>query len=148
MDAARAFIDEWSMPVTESGCWIWMGTLHAAGYGDIRHKPQFDTSRAHRLSWMAHRGPIPDGMQVCHHCDVRACVNPDHLFLGDHLDNARDRDRKGRRARTGKLTDDQVLEVRSSEASPDELAKRFGVRPWTVILARAGVTYTHLPKLK
>jgi hypothetical protein len=146
MKAAIDFIDQYSMPVTESGCWIWLGTMHAAGYGDIRHKREFGMTRAHRLSWAAYRGAIPEGMQVCHHCDMRACVNPDHLFLGDHQDNADDRDRKGRNYRGGKLSAEQVAEIRSSEISDKALARKFLVSPWTIKLARAGVTYAHLPK--
>lgn len=76
-------------------CWIWMGYIGAAGYGTIVIAGR--SVRAHRLSHEVFKGPIASGMSVCHSCDVRACVNPDHLWLGTATDNMRDRDAKGRR---------------------------------------------------
>ncbi len=86
--------------VTESGCWIWTGALTDSGYGilSLRVKGRKGPvpTRAHRLSYVEHFGPIADDDCVLHRCDVRPCVNPDHLFLGDRLDNARDMINKGR----------------------------------------------------
>src|SRR4051812_16104774 len=84
----RETIETYSMPVTECGCWIWLGA--GVRYGLAKGH------RAHRLSWKAFRGPIQDGLHVLHKCDTPLCVNPDHLFLGTPLTNAADREAKGR----------------------------------------------------
>lgn len=78
----------------QQGCWLWKGTTIGHGYGSLANKGR--PVYAHRLSWEIHYGPIPPGIFVCHHCDVRNCVRPDHLFLGTHLDNVRDMLSKGR----------------------------------------------------
>ena len=82
---------------TADQCWEWSGSRFRTGYG--RLKIDGKTTSAHRLSWMLHNGPIPDGTCVCHRCDNPPCVNPEHLFLGTKADNNLDRDAKGRTAR-------------------------------------------------
>lgn len=71
-----------------SPCALWGGTISLDGYGRI-----FDDGRvrqAHRTLWERANGAIPRGLCICHRCDVKACVNLDHLFLGTHTDNMRD----------------------------------------------------------
>jgi hypothetical protein len=81
-------------------CWIWTADTARTGYGRMyvtsnpRHGRKMEL--AHRLAWKLLRGSIPSGMLVLHHCDVRACVNPDHLFIGTQLDNIYDMFAKGR----------------------------------------------------
>jgi hypothetical protein len=81
---------------TPDGCWLWTGRINGGGYGEITQKTVPGIKLTHRLSWVLAHGPIPKGLLVCHHCDVRACVRPDHLFLGSHHDNLMDASRKGR----------------------------------------------------
>lgn len=77
-------------PEPNTGCWLWGGNLHRQGYGRIFGY------YAHRLSYHIHNGEIPHGMHVLHRCDNPCCVNPDHLWLGTHADNMRDKFLKGR----------------------------------------------------
>lgn len=80
-------------PPNEKGCRLWTSAIGRYGYGAISGAPE---SRAHRLAWRLTHGPIPPGMWVLHHCDVRACCNVDHLFLGTAADNTADMIAKGR----------------------------------------------------
>ena len=83
----------WARVSKGDSCWEWTGA-RAPAYGNLPVRGK--TVSAHRFSYELHFGPIPEGMCVCHSCDNPPCVRPDHLFLGTHLDNARDRDAKGR----------------------------------------------------
>lgn len=126
-------------------CWEWTASKHQFGYGVIglpqeaalQPRPR-RTLRATRVSWELANGPIPDGMYVCHKCDNRGCVNPNHLFLGLPRENTRDMVSKGRgthgeRSKHAKLTWPAVREIRrayaSGEANSTQLAARYSVSP-------------------
>jgi hypothetical protein len=124
---------------SDGECWEWTGTITPRGYGYLRIGGSGNPRHAHRISWVIHNGVIPNGMFICHHCDNRLCVNPDHLFLGTPLDNTQDMIKKGRRNLEGhpkKLTPDLVREIRSLYAGGDhsyrDLARRFDVNFVTI----------------
>jgi hypothetical protein len=139
-------IQERSMPVTECGCWIWMKSVGGPmGYGMAgRH------GRAHRLSWIVHRGPIPEGLNVLHKCDTPSCVNPEHLFLGTHADNMRDSsekgrqyDRRGEKNPKARITPDQVRMIRECPLSLRKTAAKLGIPFGTVADVRKGRTWSN-----
>lgn len=84
----------WSKLNTAGSCWEWTGCRNGDGYGEILRdrRPQ----KAHRIAWELTHGPIPGGSHVLHRCDNPPCCNQEHLWLGTPLDNARDKERKGR----------------------------------------------------
>ena len=77
--------------IDANGCWRWVGKIMHKGYGYFR---SFD-QRAHRMYYEKLVGKIPAGAQCLHTCDVKACVNPDHLYIGSHTDNMRDASKRG-----------------------------------------------------
>lgn len=97
----------WSHVYKTDSCWLWTGTLRL-GYGRIRHNNR--SISAHRASWEFVNGPIPEGLEILHACDVRECVNPGHLSVGTRSDNMQDMVSKGRAS--SHLTWEQVREIR------------------------------------
>lgn len=113
------------------GCWLWTGAKSTGGYGrfQIGTHQASKLAQAHRLSYEFFVGPVPEGKDVCHTCDVRICVNPAHLFIGTRAENLQDASRKGRLAR--KLTPADARQIRDiykrGGASMRKLAGIFGV---------------------
>lgn len=135
----------WRLTKTGPGCWIWQGNRNQLGYGQFRVGRKGPVMTAHRVAWEIHNGPIPDGLIVMHQCDNPPCVNPDHLRVGTHKDNAQDCVAKGRRAKTHKphsrvlkLTDDQVRAIRADKRPAHKLAFENNVSEATVYAIRAG----------
>jgi hypothetical protein len=125
-----------------TGCWLWTHSFSEDGYGKMPRKVEGERA-AHRISWRLARGAIPEGLHVLHKCDNRACVNPDHLYLGTNTENIGDMIRR-KRHRTvlspeetlrgevnpmAKLTDAQVVEIRALAGvmRQRDIATKFGI---------------------
>lgn len=142
-----------SPPGGPDACWPFAGADDARGYGVIGVGRK--AVKAHRVAWEHHYGPIPNGLYVCHRCDNRACWNPAHLFLGTARDNFTDMVAKGRhrpgageRHHLAKLTEDDVIAVRSlyrgSNISYLDLGRMFGVADRTIGQCILRKTWKHI----
>jgi hypothetical protein len=114
----------------ESGCIEWTACKLKGGYGQFKYDGK--VWLAHRFAWMLENGDIPEGMHVLHKCDNPKCVNTYHLFLGTHAQNMADRDDKGRHAigeakKNAKLTESDIVAIRSDDRLLREIAADYGV---------------------
>ncbi len=132
----------WKRVQKTDGCWEWKGTINKSGYGKISGTIKRGRAvTAHRLSYTIHKGPIPEGLSICHACDNKKCVNPEHLWAGTIQDNNRDFYQKGRHLLIPphppipkKLNVESVGQILSlgSTSRVYDLAKRYGVDPSTI----------------
>jgi hypothetical protein len=142
----------WEKVLKTDSCWLWIAGHNSAGYGwfNIAGK----CNLAHRAAWELSVGSIPEGLDVLHRCDIPACVNPDHLFLGTQLENIADMRQKGRgragvgeRHRSAKYTEAFIRLVRqlhANGASTKQLAGQFGVNPSTMYDILVCKTWKHI----
>lgn len=144
------------MSISKESCWEWAGKFNHGGYGVIRW-PSTGDQVAHRTSFLLTRGIAAGSLQVCHHCDNRKCIRPDHLFLGNHKINHLDKLIKGRQYRPvgernphATLTDEKVIKIKELIRSKSglfdrEIAAIVGCSRGQVSLVKFNRSWNHIP---
>ncbi len=145
----------WLKVDKSKGCWLWTPPSSAHGYGQLKINGR--PVAAHRISWVIHNGQIPLEAYVLHRCDVRNCVNPDHLFIGSHEENMRDMIKKGRHSHpkgeknsNAKLTEMQIYQIRelydSGGYTYKSISELYGVKSAAIGKIVGLKTWGHLPR--
>lgn len=149
---AARFFEKVRIPADPDACHIWIGAIDPkSGYGAFGVSDGH-TVAAHRWAYEQAYGPILDGLWVLHSCDNRPCVNPRHLFPGNHATNMDDMVMKGRnvrgaRSHLAKLTDAAVLDIRrraSLGVSRVQLGQEYAVSPRTIGVVVRRESWRHL----
>jgi hypothetical protein len=141
------------IPITETGCFIWLGKVNEKGYGKVIFNGK--EKRAHRVVYEHFNGSIPKGMLVRHKCDVPGCINNLHLIIGTAADNTADMLRRNRFSKeqpkcrgsnngNSKLTDEDVLDIRTSKLKVTELMQKYGIGRTTVYYIKKRKLWKHL----
>jgi hypothetical protein len=141
---------KYTQKASNEECWLWTGAImKRGGYGQINEKGKLH--KAHRLSFEIHKGDIPAKKLICHKCNNRLCVNPDHLYAGDYLTNTRDKMvagtqyklaiLKGENCFASKITWEDVLLIRSSPLSCYKLGEKYGVSAAAISNIKRGKTW-------
>lgn len=172
MSDAKSTVERfWSHVKKTDECWLWTASKRSKGYGAFTWKNDgvLVQDRAHRYSFVLANGPIPKGLCVLHRCDVPACVNPAHLFLGTKEENNKDMCEKGRHVSGGtycgdsfngvgkyefgeahhnsKLNSENVLALRKDRLSGmsfSQLAKKYAIGLTTAFKVSKGITWKHV----
>jgi hypothetical protein len=140
---------ERAIPEPNSGCWLWLGSINSKGYAIVwvegKHR------RAARLMWALAHGDIPAGLEVCHSCDNRLCINPDHLSVATHAENVRQvserkrwPDRRGEKHHMRLLTVDQVRAIRADSRRHVDIAADYGVSKSTISAIKSGQNWGYV----
>lgn len=138
----------------ESGCIEWTRAKRSHGYGAVRLERK--SHGAHRVAFFLKNGSFPAKSEICHRCDNPPCCNPDHLFIGTHLENMRDMFSKNRRTSAkgekhaaAKLTEHQVVELRAryanNEGSMEALGRDYGITRQSAYLIISRKSWPHIP---
>ena len=141
--------------IADSGCWEWQGALGGGSYKKgIYGAFWYEGKTVSASRWIysyVHNKQLNKDAQICHHCDNPSCVNPSHLFEGNVQDNIDDRNIKNRQAKGekhggAKLTEQDVIEIRSNRINSKIMAKKYNVHRDTIHKIRSGNSWKHLNK--
>lgn len=142
-------LDYYTIPEALTGCHICWAAPKVLNYPGLTINGR--VLLAHRLAWIVEKGPIPEGMDVCHRCDNPPCVNIDHLFLGTHAENMADRNRKGRqvslrgeKSGSARITEEQARAIFNAVGKKTAIARRFNVTYNTVIEIKLKRSWKHI----
>lgn len=139
-----------------NGCWVWLANKNNKGYGMFSISAVVGKKLAHRLSYEGAKGRIPKGRFVLHSCDNPACVNPDHLRIGNAKENVADMIERGRKVTTpmpgmlnsqSRLTDEQVIAIRLAYLAGERretIAPRYDISVLSVSDIIGGKSWRHL----
>ena len=144
IDTATRF---WEKVRKTETCWFWTAQINNKGYGCFVYQGRL--VYAHRMAWRLTLGDPPIGKNILHRCDVPACVNPSHLFVGGQTENMLDCSAKGRISRGerhpyAKLTTADVLAIRADTRAQRTIAAEFGIKQMTVSDIKRGKTWKHV----
>lgn len=145
-----------SITKRKTGCWEWNGILGIHGYAYTTDYQTNKRTHAHRVSYENFKGSIPSGLYVCHHCDNRKCINPEHLFVGTATENMQDAKQKNRLrcnpskgSKNGhaKLDEEKVREIKQKIASGIRctvIAREYGVGSTIIYRIKDGTGWKHV----
>ena len=143
----------WNHVVKTDSCWMWTGGRTKSGYGKFNPTHHAGWEKAHRFSWMMNFGSIPSGRVVCHRCNMKLCVRPDHLYVATSRENTLDAMRDGlcpigEKHGMAKLTESQVKEIRlmfeSGDITKAKLSRTYGVSEMQITRIIKRQTWRHL----
>jgi hypothetical protein len=144
-----SFFEERTSVNKETGCIEWTRHTNVNGYGTLKYKRK--QRMAHRFMWEYKYGAIPEGKIICHKCDNRKCINPEHLFLGTTQDNVDDKMKKGRFVASSgekngysKLTKEQIIAIRDDVRPQTKIALDYGISQSNVSIIKRKQSWSHI----
>lgn len=137
--------------IKQDGCWDWKGIIEWTGYAKLGIRPPI---KAHRASWLIHKGKIPKGLLILHTCDNRKCTNPNHLWLGTHSDNTQDMIKKGRinrpkgsELKASKINEEDAKNIKillKNGLTCSEIGRQYKVSRKIIFRIKNGETWKHI----